>query len=118
MAMSKLGKVFERDLGGSHVVEDNIGDTFHMIVARHGNDRNGQRESPRGVDGDQTIDGTLEEEPGILINQVSAVAVADDEIEISFLEEMVFDSTHDGSRITIADFGHDDADGETTLSAQ
>ena len=46
------------------------------------------------------------------------MAMAGDEIEVSLLQEIVFDSAHDGGGIAVADFGDDDSDGEATLSAQ
>ena len=46
------------------------------------------------------------------------MAVANDKVKVSLLQEMILDAAHDGGGVAIADFGDDDANGEAALSAQ
>src|SRR5258708_25997778 len=44
--------------------------------------------------------------------------MAYDEVEVSLLQEMIFDAAHHRSRITLTDFWDDDANGEAVPGAQ
>lgn len=46
------------------------------------------------------------------------MAVAGDEIEVAFLEKIVFDAAHDRGGIAVADLGYDDSDGKAALGAE
>ena len=116
--MSELKKMLERDFGGAHVVQNDVGHTFHLVVSRHRDHGHRERKSPGSIDRDQAIDRALQEEPRIFVDQVGAVAVAYDKVEVPFLQEMVFHTAHDRGGIAVADFRDDDADGEAALGAQ
>ncbi len=110
--------MFECDLRSSHVVQNDVGDALHLIVARYGHDRHRQRKCPRGIDGDQTINGSFQKKSGIFIDQVGAMAVANHKVKVSLLQKMVFHAAHDRGRVAIADFRDNNSDGKAALRAQ
>src|SRR3989442_8295084 len=52
LAMSQLKKMLEGELGGSLMVQNDVGHALHVVVARYSDDRHRQGEIPRRVDGD------------------------------------------------------------------
>ena len=118
LAMAEMEEVFESDLSGSLVVEDNVGDAIDVVVTRDGDYGNGKIEVPWSVGGNEAIDGTLEEHAGIFVDKIRAVAMASNEIKVTFLQEIIFDAAHDRGRVTIADLGYDDTNGKAALRAQ
>src|SRR6266849_8254741 len=118
LTMPQLKQVLEGKLGGSLMVQDDVGHALYVVVARYRDHGHRKGEIPRCVDGDQAIDGSFEKEPGVLINEVWTVAVAGDKIEVSFFQKIVFHSTHHRSGIPIADFRDNDSDGEAALGPQ
>ncbi len=100
------------------MIESDIGDAFYVIVSGDGDDGDGEVEMPGRVDGDEAVDGAFQKHSWVFIDEVGAMAMAGDEIEVSLLQEIVFDATHDGGGIAVADFGDDDSDGEAALGAQ
>src|ERR1700678_1979921 len=100
------------------MIEHNVGYAFDLVVSGHGDYRHREIEGPRSVDSDQPVYRSFQKHSWIFVNQVGAVAVTGDEIEISLLKKMIFDPAHHRSRISVADFRNDDPDGETTLGAQ
>ena len=70
------------------------------------------------VDGDDPFDGALLQQRRIFFNEVGAMTVADDEIEIAFLEQMVFDAGENQRGVAFADFRNNHADGEAALLPQ
>ena len=67
------------------------------------------------IHGDQTFHCTLLQEQRILFNELISMAVADHEIEIALLEQMIFNSRHDQRCVAFADFWDNHADGVTPL---
>ena len=100
------------------MVEHNVGYALHVVVSGHGDDGHGKVQVPGGIDGDQAVHRSFEEHPWIFVDEIGAVAVAGYKVEVSLLEEIVFDAAHDRRGVSVADFGDDDADGEAALSAQ
>src|SRR5215471_9317439 len=99
------------------MIEDDVDDALDIVVAGDGDDGDGEVEMPGRVDGNQSVDGALEEHAGIFVDEVGAMAMAGDEVEVAFLKEVVFDAAHDGGGVSVADLGDDDADGEAALGA-
>ena len=64
-----------------------------------------------GVDEKQTVDGAIEEELRILLDEVGAAEMADGEVEVAGLEQELLDAEHEAGEVAFAEFGHDDADG-------
>src|SRR5262252_10307335 len=100
------------------MVEHDVDDALDVVVAGNGDDGDGEIEAPGCIDGDQSVDGALQKHARVFVDQVGAVAMAGDEIKVAFLQEIVFDTAHDGGGVSVADFGNDHADGEAALRAQ
>jgi len=66
-----------------------------------------------GVGGDDAFHGSLLEENRVLFQQVWPVTMADNKVEIAFLDQMILNSGEDQSGVALADFRNDDANGET-----
>jgi len=118
LTMPEVEEMFERDFRGTPVIEDDVGHTIHIVVAGDRDHRHRKVEVPGSIDGDEAIDRALEQHAGIFVDEIGAVAMAGDEIKVTFLEKVVFDTAHDGGGISVADFGNDDADREAALRAQ
>src|ERR1700727_636654 len=113
-----MEEVFQRNFRRPFVIEHDIDYPLHLIVSGYCHHRHSGSESPWSVDGDEAIDRAFQKQPGIFVDEVGPMPVAGNEVEITFLQQMVFDPTHHRSRIAIADLGNDDANGEATLCAQ
>src|SRR5258708_16061950 len=117
LAVAEMKKVLQCYLGGALVVEDNVGYAFYVVVAGHGDYRHGEIQVPGGIHSYQAVHRSLQEHAWIFVDEIGAVAVAGDKVEVSLLEEIIFDAAHDGSGVPVAHFGDDDADGEAALGA-
>jgi len=59
----------------------------------------------QGCRRDETVDGAFQKHARILVDEIGAMAVAGDKVEIALLQEVIFDAAHDGSGIAVADLG-------------
>ena len=64
-----------------------------------------------GVDEEKAVDGAIHEELGVLVDEVGAAEMADGEVEVAGLEEVLFDAEHEAGEVAFAEFGDDDPDG-------
>ncbi|MGA8161017.1 MAG: hypothetical protein WCB76_09435, partial [Acidobacteriaceae bacterium] len=104
--------------GGGEVIDFDGEDTVFAAVSGDGNDGDGGNFGQRRIDGDDAFDGAGLKETRVVVKEIGAVAMADDEVEKLLFEERVFDSAEDRGRVAFADFGNHDADGEAALLAQ
>ena len=58
------------------------------------------------------------QERRVFLNQVGSVAMADDEVEVALLEEVILDPGKYQGGVTFADLGNDHANGEASFLAQ
>jgi len=116
--MAEVGEMLKGNFGGADVVENDVGYAADFIMSRYGDDGDGERKRPGSVDGDEAVDGALDEEARIFVDEISAMAVADDEIKVSFLQEKILDAAHDRGGIAVADLRDNDADGEAVPGTQ
>src|SRR5215470_5265848 len=100
------------------MVEHDVDDALDVVVAGDGDNWHGEVQVPRSIDGDQSVDGALEKHARVLVDEVGAVAMAGDKVEVAFLQKIIFDAAHDGGGISVADLRDDDTDGEAALRAQ
>lgn len=117
-AMAELGQMVESHPRGAGMVESDVGDALARLMAGDGNNGNGKRAFAASVDGDDALDGALQEHFRVFVDQIGAMAMAREKIEVAFLKEKILDAAHDQSGIALADLGNDDADGEAALAAQ
>ena len=118
LAVAKVIQVLEGDFGSAVMVQNNVDDAADVVVAGNSDDGDREVEVPGRVDGNEAVDGTLEKHAGVFVDEVGAMAVAGDEVEVALLEEIVFEAAHDRGGVAVADLGNDNADGEAALGAQ
>src|SRR5208337_271777 len=118
LTIAEVKKVLQCYLSRTFVVEHDVGYTGDLIVPGDGDYGQREVEVPGGIDGDEAIHRSFLEHTWVLVDQILTVAMAGDEIEVTFLQEVIFDAAHDGGGIAVADFGDDDSDGEAALRAQ
>ena len=73
---------------------------------------------PRRAHYNQPVDRAVVEELGVFIDEIGPEAVAGNEVEIAFLQKVVFDSAQDSDVIALADLRHEYADGETASGTE
>lgn len=116
--MTETVEMLESETRGVVVVELDGDDAGAALVAGDGDERDGKRLGDGGVDGDDAFDGAGDEHARIAVEELGAVAVADDEVEEAGLEQLVLDAGEDGGGVALADFGDDDANGVSAAFAE
>ena len=93
------------------MVEDDVGDAGSLDV--RGDSDGGDRDAfaQLGVDEQETVDGAVHEEVGVLVDEVGAAEVADGEVEVAGLEEILLDTEHEAGEVAFAELRDDDPDG-------
>lgn len=117
-AVAESGEVIEGVACGGEVVELDGDEALAVLVAGDGDDGHGEVVVHGGIDRDDAFDGAREEEARVSLEEIGAVVVADDEVEIFLLEERIFNAAEDGGGVAFADFRNHDADGEAALVAE
>src|SRR5581483_1041950 len=100
------------------MVQDDVGYALHFIVPRDSYNRHRHVVMPGSIDGDQTVDGTIQKQLGILVYQIRAVAMAGDEVKITLVQKMVLNPAHDHGSVALTHFRDHNPDSETSLRAQ
>jgi hypothetical protein len=118
MAVAKFVEVAECDAGGAVVVKDNVGDAGELDVGGDADGRKWDFFAEVGVDEEKAVDGAVDEELGILLNEIGAAEVTDGEVEVAGLEEELLDAEHEAGKVAFAKFGHDDANGVGEAGAE
>src|SRR5208337_4796361 len=67
---------------------------------------------------DQPIHGTRQQHARILVYEIVAMAMAGDQIKITFPQQMALDTAHDHGGIAFAHLWNQDADGKTARRAR
>src|SRR5271168_4002426 len=70
------------------------------------------------VYGNQAIHGPANEELSVVLEKFFLMTVAHDEVEVPGLKEMILDAAHDEGCVTLANFGNNHANRETSLLTQ
>src|SRR6185437_15149853 len=86
-AVSEVVQVAEGDLGGTIMVEHNIGNARHGAVRRDADDRKSHFVAKLRVYHQKAIDGAVHQELGVFLDQVRAAEMADGEVEEALLQE-------------------------------
>src|SRR5215468_3539015 len=116
--VSKFRQMLQRQPSSLVIVQDDGSYPLQMSGwgYRHGWDWNAAMQ--RGIHKDQAFDGAVHQPARIFVDQILASAVTHHKIEVAILQQAVFDSAHDESRVALADLGNDDSDRERSLFAQ
>ena len=116
--MAKTRKMIEGQARGAAVIQRNICDARQMLVARNRDDGHGNSCLVERVYKNETFDGALLQQTRILLDQIAAVAVADDKIKIAFLKKVVLNARENKSCVAFADFGYDHSNRKAALLTQ
>ena len=116
--MAKTRKMIEGQARSAAVIQRNICDPGQMLVSRNRDDGHGNSCLVERVYKDETFDGALLQQTRILVDQIVAVAVADDKIKIAFLKKVVFDARENKRCVAFTDFGYDHSNRKAALLTQ
>ena len=117
--MPELQKMLKGQVSGATMIDDDIGDAGHAAMS--GDDRGGHlryQGKLRRVDGDDAFNQSLHKEPRILLEQMRLVAMTYNEIEITSLQQIVFDARKYESCVSLTNFRDKDANGKSLLLAK
>src|ERR1700730_9493652 len=92
--MAERVQVLERVESRLRVIQHDIAHAFGVMMARYGNDGHGGTAAPGRVDQDDAVDRSFEQQLRVLVNQVGAMAMTGNEVEIALLKKTVLDATH------------------------
>lgn len=117
-AVAERGEMVEGVARGGEVVEFDGDDAFAVFVAGDGDDGNLKVVHDGRVDGDDAFDRTGEQQTRVAFEEIGAMTMTDDEVEVFFLQESVFHAAEYGGCVAFADFWNHDADGEAAFVAK
>src|SRR5262249_37983479 len=100
------------------MIQDNVGNVWNLAVAGHRNRRNTHALAERRVHGNKPLDRALLQQVRVFLDEVVAMAVAHDEVEVTLLKEVVFDAGKNERGVAFANLRNDNADGGTSLTAE
>ncbi len=112
LLMPKAPEVLQGQSGGALVVEDDIRDAIAFVVARDGDHRHGQALLHRRVHCNDALHGSRQQEVLVFVDQVRTMMVADDEVEVAFLQQPLLDAAQHQRRVSLTHLWNHHADGE------
>src|SRR5882762_1669350 len=116
--MSKSGEMLESQPRGAHVVQNDVRHAFNFAMPGHRNNWYRNALPASSVHRDQALYRALLKKMRILRYQIGPVAVADYEIKVALVQQVIFNAGEHQRCITLADFGHHHANRETSLRAK
>ena len=116
--VAERGEVIEGVACSGEVIEFNGDDTFAVLVTGDGDNRNRKIDIYGRIDGNNAFDGAGEQQARVAHEEIGAMAVTDDEVEVFLLQERIFDAPKYGGGVAFADFRDHDADGEAAFVAE
>jgi hypothetical protein len=108
-------QVFEREVRRPRVIDLDVDDAFDRLMPRDRHDRDRQRLGERRVEGDDAFDRAIDQQLLVLVDEVVAMAVAGQEVEIARLQQVVLDPAQRQRHIALADVRDEDADRQAAL---
>src|SRR5262245_14981722 len=102
--------MLQSNFRGAMVVEQNSGNAGDGMMARNRSHRNRQIQMPRSTDRDEPIDRTMLKQLHILLDQVRPEVMTGDQIKISRLHEVIFNSSQNRNVVALTYLGNHDAD--------
>lgn len=109
-AVTKVVEVLQGEACGMVMIENNIGNTGNVEMGGDPYGRQRDLLAQLRIDQQQTIDGTADQQVRILLDEVRVTEMADSEVEIAGLEEILFNTGHKSGEVAFAELGYDDTD--------
>jgi hypothetical protein len=109
--MTELVEVAKGSAGGAVVVEHDVGDARDFDMRGDADDGKRNSFGKFCIDEEEAVDGTTDEEVGVLLEEIGAAEVTDSEVEVAGLEEVLLDAKHESGEVAFAELGDDYADG-------
>ena len=100
--MSEFVEMAKGEAGGAVVLEEDVGDARSLDVGGDGDGGDGDLLAEVGVDEEQAVDGAIEEELRVLLDEIGAAEMADGEVEVAGLEEVLLDAEHEAGEVAFA----------------
>ena len=116
--MTQAVQVLDRQGGGSPVIELDVGHAARFAMPRHGHGGDAERMRQRRIDRDQAFDGARHQHMLQALDQLRAMAMADDEVNVFLLEQWLLDAAEHGRRIAFGDLRDHHADRKRAAVAQ
>jgi len=93
------------------MIEEDVGDAGNLDVGRDSDGGDGDLLAKVGVDEEEAVDGAIEEELRVLLDEIGAAEVADGEVEVAGLEEVLLDAEHEAGKVAFAELRNYDSYG-------
>src|SRR5882762_11962475 len=116
--VTEIAKMFEGQVRGARVVQDDVGQAFDAAMARDGDGRESKLFAERCVRGDEPLDASRQKHLRVGLQEFRIVTVDHGEEEIIVLAQIFFDSANHHRAVGVANFFGDHANGVGTFQAQ
>jgi hypothetical protein len=100
------------------VVENNVRYAFGLVMSGDGNGGDAGAAGERCVDGDEAVDGALQQHLLAALDHFRLMMMADEEVDVVGFVQALLDATEDEGGVTFADLWCHHADGHALLLAQ
>ena len=118
VAMAEREEVVDGERGRTMVVENNVGYPLRLMVAGDGDGGDAGAAGERCVDGDEAVDGALQQHLLAALDHLGLVVVADEEVDIVGLVQALLDTAENQRGVAFADLRRHYTDGHALLFAQ
>jgi len=115
--MAKLLQMFESQVRSLPMVKLNTDGMLIVPMSRHRNHRHRNLFAHLGIHSDDAIHGPRNHEAWISLQQLGMMTVTGDKVEQALLEQGIFNTTQNGSRIPFTYFRNQNADCERAFLA-
>jgi len=116
--MTEIAEVFEREVGATFFVEQNVVDAGKRGVTGDGDGGKRRGRLEMGVDGQDAVDTAGAQKGGVGVDEILAVAVVDGEVEVVLAHEQISDTGEDLGVVAFTEFGEKDSDGLHALALE
>src|SRR6202048_3189737 len=116
--MAQRVEMSQSKLGGEMMVEHNVCDTRNGPMTGDSNNGDGKGVLQSRVDGNERFCTSAKKHLAVLFNQILLMSVVRGEIRISCVHQVIANTAHDLSVITITQFRHQDSYGLRTARAK
>src|SRR5580704_12194448 len=110
--------MLEREERSLFVVHRDVGHTPHPSMARDRHYGDGKPSHDGGIDQNDALDGAINQQARIFLDEILLAPMAGDEVEVAFPKQVIFDPRHDGGGVALADLGREDTDQESALETE